>query len=97
MSLFGEEPEVMEAQAKAEAQSRSNFWIAVAVCAMLAYTFGQMLDRDGNFARNLGSAFGSLLIPCLVSLFFKPERKILAFTITWAILMLCRVVVYFYN
>ncbi len=97
MSLFGEDQEILDAQAQAEAQTTSNLWVAVAVCAMLAYAFGQMIDRDGSFARNLGSAFGSLLIPGLVSLFFKGKRKVLAFIFAWAVLMLSRVVVFFCN
>lgn len=93
MGLLDKEP---SEEGKAEEKSRQNFWVAVAVCGGLSFTFGQEVLRY-SVARNIGFAAGSLLLPWIISLAFKDNRKIIAFAITWLIAMICQIGVYLYN
>lgn len=93
MKLLEEEP---SEEAKAVEKARQNFWVAVALCGGLSFTFGQFVLRYGA-ARNIGFAAGSLLLPWIVSLAFKDKGKIVAFAITWLVAMTCQITVYLYS
>jgi hypothetical protein len=93
MRLFEEEP---SDETKAEEKSRRSFWIAVAICGGVIFTFGQIVLRNDG-ARNIGYTLGFLVLPALISLPFKGNKKIIIFASVALIELVIHTVAHLYR